>query len=162
MQNAKDTFYLLLRNRLIAANPARTVVLRGTARPAIIVVENELDAEESAPLEAFLMSWTDRAVDTTEPMPLDSARCMIRYATRGTRELSGMDRGRVLDAMSSEVVAMLQPGQAPKQNISGDAPTAMNTVVFWSAPEWSAAELKDGVLTQTATVEVFALREAGE
>ena len=33
MQNAKDTFYMTLRDRLAAVNPARTMVLRGVTRP---------------------------------------------------------------------------------------------------------------------------------
>ena len=33
MQNAKDTFYVTLRDRLAAVNPARTMVVRGVTRP---------------------------------------------------------------------------------------------------------------------------------
>ncbi|MGI4854505.1 MAG: hypothetical protein ACRYF4_10735 [Janthinobacterium lividum] len=162
MQNAKDTFYLLLRSRLAAVNAERTTVLRGAVRPAVIVLENELDAEGSAPHEAFLLGWTDHATDLSESLPLDSARCVIRYTTRGTAELSGMDRGRVLDAMDVELTAMLQPGVAPKQNFTGDSPVTMATAIFWSAPEWSAAVGKDGALTRSASVTVFSQREAGE
>jgi hypothetical protein len=32
VQNAKDTFYEVLRNRLVAFNPERTIVLRGVVR----------------------------------------------------------------------------------------------------------------------------------
>ena len=42
MQNAKDTFYELLRGRLAALNPDRTVVVRGVVRPGVLVEENEL------------------------------------------------------------------------------------------------------------------------
>ena len=42
MQNAKDTFYVTLRDRLAAVNPARTMVLRGVTRPGVLVEENEL------------------------------------------------------------------------------------------------------------------------
>ncbi len=162
MQNAKDTFYLFLRDRLALANPERTIAVRGSVRPAVIVVENELDAEGSEPFEAFLLRWTDRATDWSEPLPLDSACCIVRYTTQGTPELSGMDRGRVMDAMDNELNIMLQPGSTQKQDFTGDSPAAMQTFIFWSAPEFRAAELKDGTLTRTASVTVFALREAGE
>ena len=42
MQSAKDTFYVTLRDRLAALNPARTVVVRGMVRPGVLVEENEL------------------------------------------------------------------------------------------------------------------------
>ncbi len=42
MQNAKDTFYEMLRSRLVALNPERTIVLRGVVRPGVLVEENEL------------------------------------------------------------------------------------------------------------------------
>ena len=162
MQNAKDTFYLLLRDRLAALNSERTVVLRAAVRPAVIAVENELDGEGSEPRDAFLLRWTAHATDASEPLPLDSARCVIRYTTHGTPELSGMDRGRVLDAMDGELAAMLQPGVAPKQSFTLDSPVTMATSIFWSAPEWSAVESKPGWLSRTVSVTVFSLREAGE
>lgn len=162
MQNAKDTFYLLLRSRLAALNAERTTVLRGAVRPAVIVVENELHTEGSSPHEAFLLSWTDHATDLSDCLPLDSARCVIRYTTRGTAELSGMDRGRVLDAMDGELTAMLQQGATPKQSFTGDSPVTMATAIFWSAPEWTGAVGKDGAMTRSASVTVFSQREAGE
>ena len=36
------------------------------------------------------------------------------------------------------------------------------TNVFWSTPEWSAAELKDGTLARSVTTTLFSLREASE
>ena len=41
MQNAKDSFYMALRGRLTTINPERTVLLRGTVRPGILVEEAE-------------------------------------------------------------------------------------------------------------------------
>ena len=162
MQNAKDTFYMLLRSRLAALNPERTTLIRGALRPAVLVVENELDDVANAPSDTFLLHWTKHAVDLTEPLPLDSAACVIRYRTSGTAELDSMDRGRVLTALDSEVNYMLQPGRAPKQDYTGQAPTAQQTNVFWSTPEWSAEELNDGTLARSVTVMVFSLREASE
>ena len=36
MQNAKDTFYEVLRKRLAALNPERTMVVRGVVRPGVL------------------------------------------------------------------------------------------------------------------------------
>ena len=37
MQNTKDTFYITLRTRLTAVNPARTMTLRAVTRPGMLV-----------------------------------------------------------------------------------------------------------------------------
>ena len=115
MQNAKDTFYTTLRDRLAMLNPSRTIVLRGAVRPAIVVAENELIGATS-PIEAFVLSWTDLAIDCSEPLPLHTMLCDITYSTRGTTEMLGMDRGRVLDAMDRELRTVLQLAFAAKQD----------------------------------------------
>lgn len=162
MQNAKDSFYLFLRTQLATLNPERTVLLRGATRPAILAVENELDDAAAAPTDTFLLHWAAKTTDSTEPLPLDSAVCDIQYRTRGTAELDGMDRGRVLSAMDLELTGMLQAGSTAKQDYTGSAPLTLQTRLFWSAPTWSAAGLSDGTLTRSVTVTVFSLREVGE
>ena len=57
MQNAKDTFYMTLRDRLAAVNPARTMVVRGVTRPGSLVEENELVSADQ-PVDAFCLRWT--------------------------------------------------------------------------------------------------------
>ena len=49
MQNAKDSFYMALRTRLAAINPERTILLRGAARPGILVEEAEAPPPERGP-----------------------------------------------------------------------------------------------------------------
>ena len=162
MQNAKDSVYTALRSRLAALNPSRTIVLRGAIRPAVVVAENELDGPGNNPPEAFVLLWKATAIDLTEPMPLHTMQCDVQYATRGTPELSGMDRGRVLAAMDGELTNMLQPAVTTKQDYTNDPASILQTAVSWSAPVFRAAELKDGTLTRTVTFSVFALGEAGE
>ena len=76
MQSAKDTFYITLRNRLAVLNPSRTIVVRGAVRPAIFVAENELVAATN-PSEAFVLTWGDLTIDSTEPLPLHAMLCNI-------------------------------------------------------------------------------------
>ena len=57
MQNAKDTFYVTLRDRLAALNPARTMVVRGVTRPGVLVEENEL-VSAYEPVDVFCLRWT--------------------------------------------------------------------------------------------------------
>ena len=159
-QDAKDSFYLCLRNQLALVNPDRTIAVRGAVRPAVLVAENELPAGNAEPvLDAFVLHWGAVATDNSEAMPLDHARCTIQVQTAGSPEVAGMDRGRVLAAMRAELAAMLAPGSAAKASYSGAAPVPAATPVFWSAvaPE----ELKEAVGTLTAmyAVDVFAWRE---
>jgi hypothetical protein len=62
VQNAKDTFYEVLRGRLAALNPDRTIVLRGVTRPGVLVDENELVTDVAEP-DCFRMQWAKTQVD---------------------------------------------------------------------------------------------------
>ena len=167
MQNAKDTFYITLQQRLAALNPARTLVVRGVIRPASLVEENELPTA-AEPTDAFRLHWTALAVDAQSPMPLVAMECAIDYSTDGTEANGGMDRGRRLASMDAELAAALAqtPHSAPKLNYTaagpGIAPTAMATRIFWAAPVFSPAKAINERLARTATVQVFAYQEAGE
>lgn len=162
MQNAKDTFFVALRNRLAALNPDRTVVVRGAQRPAMLVLENELIEPAGDPADAFVLLWTDVATDVTEAMPLDAITCEIRYATAGTQMNAGMDRGRVLGQMDGELASVLLPYTALKQNFTTNPATAMSTTVFWSQPAFGEVRHEHDRVLRTATVQVFTWREAGE
>ncbi len=102
MQNARDTFYVTLRDRLAAVNPARTMLVRGVVRPGLLVEENEL-ASANAPADVFRLRWTGLRVDAEGALPLVVMGCEIRYATDGSAGNGGMDRGRLLAAMSGEL-----------------------------------------------------------
>lgn len=161
MQNAKDTFYVTLRNRLAALNPARTITLRAVSRPGILVE----DAEPPAPqilLDAFTLSWTGLAADLQMPAILAQLTCEIQYATAGTQANAGLDRGRALEEMDYELLQILYPYSAQKMNYAQTPAAAMETMVFWSEPEFgSIAPLRDR-LSRTVNVNVFAFQEQGE
>ena len=167
MQNAKDTFYLTLQQRLTTLNPARTIVIRGQRRPGTLVTENEMPTEQ-IPVDAFRLAWTALSIDRTGALPLVTMQCEIAYATDGTHALAGMDLGRLLAAMDAELAAALAqtPQSTPKLNCtqtdSGAAPTPMQTSIFWSAPTFAALKATGERLQRAATVEVFAYQEAGE
>ncbi len=167
MQNAKDTFYLMLQSRLAALNPARTIVVRGVVRPGILVDENELPTA-SIPVDAFRLGWTTLQVDSEGPLSMVTLECSIRYATDGDSGNGGMDRGRLLASMDAELAAALgaTPHTTGKVNCSsasdGVAPTAMGTNVFWANPVFGAVTVVSARLERAATIQVFAYQEAGE
>src|SRR5271156_4782212 len=145
MQNARDTFYVTLRDRLAAVNPARTMVLRGVTRPGVLVEENEL-VSAAVPVNAFCLQWTGLSVDAQAAWPLVTMVCEIRYATDGSSGNGGMDRGRLLSAMDGELTGAVSeaPQNTAKMNYSGAAgagaaPAAMATNVFWGDAVFGAA-----------------------
>jgi hypothetical protein len=169
MQNARDTFYVTLRDRLGAVNPERTMVLRGVTRPGVLVEENEL-ASAALPANVFCLRWTGLGVNAQGALPLVTMSCEIQYATDGDAGNGGMDRGRLLAGMDAELVAAVSeaPQSVAKMNYvgaaggSGLAPVAMGTNVFWGDVVFGAVVVKGERLERVATVAVFCYREAGE
>jgi hypothetical protein len=161
MQNAKDTFYITLRTRLTAVNPARTMTLRAVTRPGILVREAEAPAAQPL-LDAFALSWTGLQADLQMPAILAQMTCAIDYCTAGTQVNAGLDRGRALEEMDYEVLKLLYPYSAQKMNYTSNPAAAMETMVFWSEPEFGPMIALRDRLSRTVKVTVFAFQEQGE
>jgi len=161
MQNMKDTFYITLRDRISAINPARLVLVRGESRPAVVVEENELPSSFDHN-ETYVLRWTETKLDTGGPLPLVVMRCEIRYETAGNFGNGGMDRGRILSVMDAELAAAINtsPQRAAKTNFANTA--AMQTNIFWSDVAFAPEQTINERLSRTVTVEVFSYQEAGE
>ena len=161
MQNAKDSFYIALRNRLAALNPERVVTVRAVQRPGILVEEAEAPAPEILS-DVFLLRWTGEAIVEDLPCLLTGLQCEVHYATAGSQTGSGLDRGRALAAMDKELLSILQPLCTPKLQFTVTPAAAMQTNVFWTAPVAGALETLRDRLTRVMKVTVFAFEEAGE
>jgi hypothetical protein len=161
MQNAKDTFYVTLRNRLATLNPNRTMLLRGVQRPGILVEEAEA-VVSMLPPDVFVLRWTALGADVNLPLVLARLDCEIHYTTGGTQAASGLDRGRAIEEMDAEVLGLLSPNCAPKMNYTQVPPASLNTPVFWTAPDFTPAVTLRDRLSRSARVTVFAYQEPGE
>lgn len=167
MQNAKDTFYEELRNRIAAINPERVTVVRGITRPAILVEENELPTDFHLP-DCFRLRWLQATTDADGCMPLLTMPCVIEYETAGTAGNGGMDRGRVLSAMDGELLAALNqwPQYSQKNDYTplpnGKPVTPMATNIWWGEPAFGMVEVKQDRIARTVTVAVMSYQEAGE
>jgi hypothetical protein len=161
MQNAKDTFYIVLRDRLESVNPDRTMSLRSVTRPGIMVEDAESPVP-LIPLDAFVLRWTEIEVESHLALPLVQMICEIHYATAGTQAMGGLDRGRLLEEMDAELLQMLTPASTQKVNYSTIPATAMQTMIFWDQPQFgSLASLRDQI-GRVVTVTVWSWQEAGE
>ncbi|MFP5248561.1 MAG: hypothetical protein ACLGP3_01895 [Acidobacteriota bacterium] len=161
MQNAKDTFYLTLRNRLAALNPLRTMTLRAVSRPGILVEEAEAPAAQPQ-LDAFTLRWTGLQADLQLPAILAQMSCEIEYTTAGSQLNGGLDRGRALEEMDAELLQLLYPYSAQKMDYTKTPAAALETFVFWSEPQFGPALTLRDRLSRTATVTVLAFQEQGE
>ena len=161
MQNAKDSFYMALRTRLAAINPERTILLRGTVRPGILVEEAEAPFSK-LPDDVFVLRWLALGIDTNLVSTMAAAECEVLYQTCGTQSFGGLDRGRALSEMDEELVAMLQPYYTPKLNFLATPPATMLTQVFWDEAAFTPIATQRDLLSRSAKVVVYSYQEQGE
>jgi hypothetical protein len=161
MQNAKDSFYMALRTRLGTINPDRTILMRGTVRPGILVEEAEAPFTQ-LPSDVFVLRWLGLAVDADLASVMAAEECEILYQTCGTQSFGGLDRGRSLSAMDEELISILQPFCTPKLNFTATPPAAMSTQVFWDEPISAPIVIQRDQLSRSAKVTVYSYQEQGE
>jgi hypothetical protein len=161
MQNAKDSFYVALRMRLAAINPERTVLLRGTLRPGILVEDAEAPFGQ-IPSDVFVLRWNGLGTDLNLGAAMAAQECEIVYQTCGSQGFGGLDRGRALSEMDEEVIAMLEPFSTPKVNYAVQPPATMLTQVFWDEAVFTPALTQRDRLSRSAKVVVYSYQEQGE
>jgi len=171
MQFAKDTFYMALRTRLSALDPARTVSLDGVSMPAILVTENSLDCSEKPLPETYYLTWgACRPLSKHNTRrPLLAIDCSISYWTAGTNE-AGVDRGRVLGQLDTELIAICHPLSTAKLDYTQSPSLDLGTNIFWTAPLLNQVEFGDIArdqskapsrsLRRTAALTIFFFPEA--
>lgn len=161
MQDAKDTFYVTLRDRLVAVNADRTVAVRGQVRPAVVVDENE-EPMQRVDAGVFHLQWSDVSMDARPGLLLESALCRVVYRSRSDAGGSELARGRELVAMHEELTGMLQPSSVPEQRFSESGVEMLRGRVWWFEEGRRAVTDNDGSVQAVATVRVMSRREIGE
>lgn len=161
MQNAKDSFYMALRSRLAALNPERTILLRGTVRPGIVVEEAEAPMAQ-LPSDVFVLRWSATGVDEELSSVMIAQECEVLYGTSGTQAFLGLDRGRLLSEMDKEALAILKPFHTPKMNFGVQPACQMQTEVFWDEPAFTPVNVQRDRLSRSVKVLVFSYEEQGE
>jgi hypothetical protein len=145
MQFTKDSFYMALRERLASLNPQRTVTLSGATRPAVIVAENELVIPVEPLPDAFYIEWG--AARVMQPQAgsraLMAIDCVISHHTFGTVE-SGVDRGRTLATLDTELMSICQPQRTSKRDFTQVPSVDLGTSIFWTAPEFGVVTGSEG------------------
>ena len=161
MKKARDSFYVALRDRLQALNPARQVLIRGVWRPGVLVEENE-SFNAVVPDNVFLLRWTKVQADEQHALVAMRQICEIQYQTAGTASAGGLDRGSMMAAMDAELLSILQPPQVQKTDYTAIPPIPMGTRVSWVAPTFTPMTRERDRLIRKAEVTVMSYEEAGE
>jgi len=161
MQNARDSFYMALRARLVSINPARTILLRGTTRPGILVEDAEAPFSQ-LPNDVFVLRWLGLSADMDLGSTMAAEECEILYQTCGTQSFGGLDRGRALSEMDEELLAIINPLCTPKLSYASSPPAAMLTQVFWDEPGFVPVLVQRDRLSRSARVTVYSYQEQGE
>lgn len=134
MQAAKDSFYMALRARLAALNPARTVTIDGVAVPGIVVRENMEPRLNEAQAGVFYVDFGDLLIAESS-QPMLGIDCHIWYASDGTTGGSGVDRGRMLAEMDDELVRICMPPHTEMLDYTQTPGADLGSGIFWTAPE---------------------------
>jgi hypothetical protein len=182
MQDARDSFYVALRDTLMAGNPARMISLRGQLRPAVLVQENELETAEVLD-DTFVLQWTALTVSAEAERSVAKMECELGYGTRGNGPLipgsaaaGELGRGRALATMDAELNKALVSGRCAKQSFVGmsvsgalvgsngvatsaTAPMALGSQVWWGAPRFGVEADADGRVSRVTTVSVWTVLE---
>ncbi len=161
MQNAKDSFYMAMRTRLAAINPERTILMRGSVRPGILVEEAEAPLSQ-LPSDVFILRWLGLGVDLNLGSAMVAEQCEILYQTCGTQSFGGLDRGRSLSEMDEELAVIVQPFWTPKLNYTTTPPASMLTKVFWNEPGFTPVAIQRDRLGRSANITVYSYQEQGE
>jgi len=161
MQAAKDSFYMALRARLAALNPARTVVIDGVTVPGILVRENMETRFTEAQAGVFYLDFGDVLIAESS-RPMLGMDCNIWYASEGTTGGTGVDRGRMLAEMDDELMRICTPPHVAMLDYSKSPAADWGAGIFWTMPElgkapgaaaiaqrqWSASESRAGRYAQ--------------
>ncbi len=161
MKKARDSFYVALRDRLQALNPARQVMVRGVMRPGVLVEENESFAA-TMPDNVFVLRWTEVQADDQHALVVVRQTCEIHYQSAGTATAGGLDRGALMAAMDVELLSILQPSRAQKMDYSATPPADLGTRVLWNMADFAPVQRERDRLARKAEIVVMSYEKVGE
>jgi hypothetical protein len=162
MQPAKDSFYVELRNRLVAVDPNRTITLDGAVRPAIAVVENEPPAAAPPLCDAFYLHWG--SVHPVQPSTgtMMALECTISYCTAGAEQNGWLDRGRDLASLDNDLLAICSPAHTSKCDYSSGSPVSLGSTIFWTQPVLTAVKTTQSYIGREVAITLFFYPEVNQ
>ena len=155
MQATKDSFYVALRDRLVAVDPNRTVTLDGATRPAIAVIENEPPTGAPLLCDAFYLYWGNARPAQLAVGTLMAMDCTVSYCTKGSVQNANLDRGRDLASLDNDLLAISSPPQTAKCDYGTGSPLSLGSTIFWTLPILNAAKSTPPYVGRDVSITVF-------
>ncbi len=162
MQAAKDSLYLTLRERLAASYPGRTITVGAATRPAIVVVENDQPSVTARQHETFYMEWGEARPVRPAISTLMAMTFTLTYASAGTEQNGGLDRGRVLGELDSEMLGICSPAVARKSDNTGANPVDLGSNIFWTVPAIRPQKAAPNCVAHEASLTVYFYPEVNQ
>ena len=162
MQPAKDSFYVALRDRLVAVDPQRTITIDGATRPAIAVVENEPPAAAPPLCDAFYLNWGSAHMVQPSVGTMMALDCTISYCTAGQEQNGWLDRGRDLASLDNDLLAICSPAHTAKCDYSSGSPVPLGSTIFWTQPVLGEAKTTPPHVGRQNTVTLFFYPEVNQ
>ena len=162
MQPAKDSFYVELRNRLVAVDPQRTITIDGAMRPAIAVVENEPPSTTPPLCDAFYLHWGSAHPVQPSVGTMMALDCTISYCTAGAEQNGSLDRGRDLASLDNDLLVICTPAHTAKCDYSSGSPVALGSTIFWTLPVLSAAKTSAPYIGRETAITLFFYPEVNQ
>jgi hypothetical protein len=162
MQATKDSFYIALRDRLVATDPSRTVTLDGATRPAIAVIENEPPSGAPLLCDTFYLHWGNARPAPVLTGTLMALDCTISYCTKGSLQSASLDRGRDLAGLDSDLLTICAPPQTAKCDYSSGTAVGLGSTLFWTQPVLNAGKSTPPYVGREVTITVFFYPEVNE
>ena len=162
MQPTKDSFYVALRDRLVAVDPNRTITLDGATRAAIAVLENEPPTGAPLLCDTFYLHWGNARPAPLAAGTLMALDCTISYCTKGSIPSASLDRGRDLASLDSDLLVMCSPPQIAKYDYSSGSPVALGSTIFWALPLLNAAKSTSPYVGRDVSITLFFYPEVNQ
>jgi len=162
MQATKDTFYMTLRDNLAQAYPARTITVDGITRPAIVVVENDVPSVTAQQHDAFYLEWGEARAVRPAISTLMAMVCTIYYESAGTEQNGGLDRGRMLGELESELLGVCSPAVTEKNDYTSGTPVDLGSSIFWTQPAFRPAKAAPECVAGVASITVYFYPEVNQ
>lgn len=162
MQATKDSFYLTLRDRLVRADPGRTITVDGTTRPAIVVVENDKPSATARQQDAFYVEWGAARAVRPAISGLMAMTCTVSYSSAGSEQNGGLDRGRMVGGLEAELLGLCSPALAQKYDYTSGSPLYLGSNIFWSQPTFAPAKAGPGCVGREASITVYFYPEVNQ
>jgi hypothetical protein len=113
--------------------------------------------------DAFYIEWGDAHAVRPAVSILTAVNCTISYSSAGTEQNGGLDRGRMMGELESELLGICSPAATHKfdYTVSGD-PAYLGTDIFWSQPTFHPTKAAPGCVAREASLTVYFYPEVSQ